>query len=121
MFKTTRGRRESHEEAYLLPRGDLFVGPDAGGVKAVSRSFVGDKCRFADDQRSRYARTRGIVLDDEVRGRVLAVSPESSQGCHNHSVLEGDSADLNGLEKLGCGHCKISACLRGLLRYLSPH
>jgi hypothetical protein len=104
-------RRKSHKEAHLLPCGDLFVGPNAGGVKAVARSFVGNKSRFADDQRSRYARTRGIVLDDEICGRVFAVRPESGQGCHNYSVLEGDGADLNGLKKLGCGHCNASVGL----------
>ena len=105
MFKTVRVRREPHKEAHLLPCGDLFVEPDPGGVRAVARSFVGDKSRFADDEGSRYVGTRGIVLDDEVCGRVFAVPPESGQGCHNYSVLEGDGAELNGLKKLGCGHC----------------
>jgi hypothetical protein len=30
-------------------------------------------------------------------------------------VLESDRADLDGLKKLGCGHCKASVCFRGLL------
>ena len=96
---------------YLLPRGDLLVGPDAGGVKAVAGSFVGDKSRLADDQRSRYICTHGVVLDDEICGCVLAVPPKSGQGRHNHSMLEGGRADLNGLKKFGCGHCKASGCL----------
>ena len=46
---------------------------------------------------------------------MLAVSPISGQRSHHHSVLEGDFADLDGLEKLGCGHRNASACFGGLL------
>lgn len=48
------------------------------------------------------------MLYNEIGGRVLAVRPESGQGCHYHSVLEGDGADLDGLKELGCGHCEAS-------------
>jgi hypothetical protein len=57
------------------------------------------------------------VLDEEISGRVPAVSPVSREGCHDHSVLESDPADLNGLEKLGCGHCNARVSFRGLLVY----
>jgi hypothetical protein len=60
------------------------------------------------------------VLDGEISGRVLAVSPISGEGCHNHSVLESDCADLDGLKKLGCGHCNASACFRDLLGAVVP-
>jgi len=74
---------------------------------------VRDITRLADEQRARYARTCGIVLDHEICGRVLGVSPVSGQGCHDHSVLEGDSADVNRLEELGSGHCKADVCVGG--------
>jgi hypothetical protein len=60
------------------------------------------------------------VLDGEISGRVLAVSPISGEGCHNHSVLESDCADLDGLKKLGCGHCNASVCFRDLLGGVVP-
>ena len=69
---------------------------------------MGNISCLADKQRARCAPTRAIVLDAEIRGRVLAVSPVSGQGCHNHSVLESDRADLDGLEKLGCSHCNAN-------------
>ena len=74
-----------------------------------------DKSRLADDQCAWYATTRGIVLDDKIGRRVPAIPPESGQGCHNHSVLESDRADLDGLKKLGCSHCKASVYFRGML------
>ena len=113
-MKLLRVRREPHKEAHLLPCGDLFVGPDPGRVKAVARSFVGDKSRFADDEGSRYARTRGIVLDGKIGVGVLVVPPVSCHGRHNHAVLRGDGADLDGLEELS--HRKASLwfiCLLG--------
>jgi hypothetical protein len=73
---------------------------------------VRDKSRLADDQCAWYATTRGIVLDDEIGRRVPAIPPESGQGCHNHSVLESDRADLDGLKKLGCSHCKMRVCIK---------
>jgi hypothetical protein len=73
---------------YLLPRGDLLVGPDARDVKVDARSFVGDNSTFADEEGSRYARTCGIVLDGETSANVFAVTPESGQGRHNHSAGE---------------------------------
>ena len=74
-------------------------------MNASARSFVCDEGRLADDQCARYARARGIVLDGKIGVRVLVVCPDSGQRCHDHSVLEGDRADLDGLEKLRCGHC----------------
>jgi hypothetical protein len=65
-----------------------------------------DESRLADDQRARYTRTCGIVLDHEICGCVLSVSPVSGQRRHNHSVLEGYRAELDGLEELGSGHCR---------------
>jgi hypothetical protein len=65
-----------------------------------------DKSRLADDQRARYARTCGIVFDHGICGCVLGVSPVSSQGCHNYSVLEGYRPELDGLKELGSGHSK---------------
>ena len=55
------------------------------------------------------------MFDRKISGCVLAVSPISGQRSHHHSVLEGDFADLDGLEKLGCGHRNASACFGGLL------
>jgi hypothetical protein len=89
----------------------MLVRPDAGDIERVARSFMRDISRLADDQRARYARTCGIVLDHEICGCVLAVSPVSGHGCHNHSVLEGDRADLNRLKELGSGHCKVYVCV----------
>ena len=108
--KTARGRKRRKNEAYLLPRGDLLVGPDAGDVHVSACGFVCDKSRLADDQCARNARARGIVFDGKISVRVLVVCPDSGQRCHDHSVLEGDRADLYGLEKLGCGHCNASVC-----------
>ena len=81
---------------------------------------MGNKGRLTDDQRARYARTRSVVLDGEISVRMLVVSPESGKGCHNHSVLEGHGANLDWLEKLGCGHCNASVCFRGFLRPIVP-
>ena len=86
-------------------------------MEVEARSNVGDNI---DDEGSRYACTCGIVLDGETSVSVLAVTPESGQGCYNHSVLEGDGADLDGLEKLGCGHCKAGECIRSLLMAVGP-
>ena len=94
------------KQTNLLPRGSLFVRPDAGDVERVTRSFVRDISRLADEQRARYARTCGIVLDHEICGCVLGVSSVSCQGCHNYSVLQGYRAELDGLEEFGGGHCK---------------
>ena len=66
-----------------------------------------DKGRLADDESASYARTRGVVLDGKIGVGVLVVPPVSCHGRHNHSVLRGDVADLDGLEELGCGHCTI--------------
>ena len=55
------------------------------------------------------------MFDGKISGRVFAVSPISGQRCHDHSVLESDCADLDGLEKLRCGHCNASVCFGGLL------
>ena len=68
---------------------------------------MGDKSRLADDEGARYARTRDIMFDGEISVRVLAVPPESGQGSHNRSVLEGDGANLDGLKKLRCSHCSV--------------
>ena len=89
-------------------------------MNASARSFVCDKGRLADDQCARYARARGIVLDGKISVRVLVVCPDSGQRCHDHSVLEGDRADLDGLEELGCGHCNASVCVRSLLGDVVP-
>lgn len=89
-------------------------------MKVDARSFVGDNSTFADDEGSRYARTCGIVLDGETGVNVFAVTPESRQGRHNHSVLESDGANLDGLEKLECGHCKASEYFRNLLIDVVP-
>jgi hypothetical protein len=70
-----------------------------------------DISRLADDQRARYARTCGIVLDHEICRCVLGVSPVSGHGCHNHSVLEGHRADLSWLKELGSSHCKVNVCV----------
>ena len=93
---------------YPLPRRDLFVGPDTGGVESIARGFVRDKGRLADDQRARYARTRGIMLDGKFGVRVLVVCPVSGQGCHDYSVLEGDIAEVDGLEEFMGSHCEAS-------------
>ena len=77
-------------------------------MNASARSFVGDKSRLADEECARYAGTRGIVFDGKISVCVLVVRAQSGQGCHNHSVLDGDGADLDGLKKLGSGHCKVS-------------
>ena len=81
---------------------------------------MGNKGRLTDDQRARYARTRGVVLDGEISVRMLVVPPESRERCHNHSVLEGYGANLDWLEKLGCSHYKASVCFRGFLRPIVP-
>ena len=101
--------QELQKKAYLLPRGNLLIRPDAGDIESVTRSFMRDISRLADDQRARYARTCGIVLDHEICGCVLGVSPVSGHGCHNHSVLERGRADLNWLKELGSGHCNLKA------------
>ena len=110
VLRTARRRQESQEDAYLRPCGDLLVGPDSGDVKALARSFVRDKGPLINDDGSRCARTRSIVLDGEISVRMLAVPPESGYGCHNHSVLEGDGSNLDGLKKLGSlqGECMFS-------------
>jgi hypothetical protein len=51
------------------------------------------------------------MLDGKVCVCVLVVSPEASQGCHDHSVLEGDVAKLDGLEEVRGGHCDASSLL----------
>ena len=85
-------------------------------MSVFARSLVRDKGALGDHQRARYAATRCIVLNAEISGRVLAVPPVSGHRCHNHSVLESDCAELDGLEKLGCGHCsEASVCIKGLL------
>jgi hypothetical protein len=94
------------EKTYLLPCGDLFIGPDARYIERVATNFMGDISRLADNQRARYACTCGIVLDLEVTRCVLAVPPVSGQGCHHDPVLWGYSADLDGLKELGSRHCK---------------
>ncbi len=99
---------ESHKEkTYLPPCGDLLVGPDSRDIESVARSFMGDISRLADDQRARYACTCSIVLDQEISGSVLGVSPISGQGCHHDSVLWVYRADPDGLKELGSGHCKV--------------
>ena len=101
-IRTARRRQEPQEDAYLRQCGDLLVGPDSGDVKALARSFARDKGTLINDEGSRCARTRSIALDGEISmRRMLAVPPESGYGCHNHSVLEGDGSDLDGLKKLG--------------------
>jgi hypothetical protein len=88
------------------------------GRECFARSLVRDKGSFGDHQHARCAATRCIVLDAEICGRVLAVPPVSGHRGHNHSVLESDCAELDGLEKLGCSHCSkasVSRCIRGLL------
>jgi hypothetical protein len=62
-----------------------------------------------------------IVLSDEICGCVLGISPVSGYGCHNHSVLQGDRADVNRLKELGSGHCKADVCVRGLLMPFPLH
>ena len=107
------------QEAYPFPRCDLFVRPDAGGVEAVPRSFVGDESRLTDDQGARYARTCRIMLDSKIGVGVLVVCPVAGEGCHDHPVLRGDVADLDGLEEFRSGHCKamllLSECWLGSL------
>ena len=71
-----------------------------------SRGFVRYKGGLADDQCARYTRTRGIVLDGEIRVRMLVVSPKPGYGRHDHSVLEGDIAELYGLKEFRSGHYK---------------
>ena len=110
-IRTARRRQEPQEDAYLRQCGDLLVGPDSGDVKALARSFARDKGTLINDEGSRCARTRSIALDGEISmRRMLAVPPESGYGCHNHSVLEGDGSDLDGLKKLGSlqGKCMFS-------------
>ena len=65
-------------------------------MKAVAGSFVGDKSSLADDQRSKYICKRGVVLDNEICGCVLAVPPASDQGRNDHTVLEGGRAERMG-------------------------
>ena len=36
VLRTARRRQESQEDVYLRPCGDLLVGPDSGGVKALA-------------------------------------------------------------------------------------
>ena len=69
-----------------------------------------DKSPLSNDEGPRCARTRSIVLDGEISMRMLPVPPESGYGCHDHSVLEGDGSDLDGLKKLGSlqGECMFS-------------
>ena len=76
-------------------------------MNVFSRGFVGDESRLADDEGARYARTGGIVLDGKIGVGVLVVPPVSGHRRHDHSVLRGDCADLDGLEELGCGHCTV--------------
>ena len=89
-------------------------------MKVEPRSFVGDNGRLANDEGTRYARTGGIMFDGKISVRVFAIPPESGQWCHDHSVLEGDRADLDGLEKFGSGHCKVGECFRSLLMAMVP-
>jgi hypothetical protein len=85
-------------------------------MRVFAGSLVRDKSTFRDHQRAGYAPTRCIVLDAEISWRVPAVPPVSGHRGHNHSVLESDCAELDGLEKLGCSHCsKASVCFGGLL------
>ena len=90
--------RVVNKKSNLLPRGNLLIRPDAGDIESVTRCFMCDKSGLADDQRARYARTCGIVLDHEICGCVLGISPVSGQGCHNYPVLEGYRADLDRLK-----------------------
>ena len=66
-------------------------------------------------------RIPGIVLDGETSESVLVVTPKLGQECHNiTTVLEGDGAELDGLEKLRCGHCQAGECIRSLLMAVGP-
>ena len=84
-------------------------------MNVSARGFVRDKSRLADDESARYSRTRGIVFDGKIGMDVLVVCTQSGQRCHNHSVLRGNGADLDGLKELRCGHCKAGVWFRGLL------
>jgi len=95
----SRGGRETNQETYPLPRCDLFVRPDTRGVEIGSGGFARYKGSFADDECARYTRTRGIMLDCEICVSMLVVSPEAGHWCHDHSVLEGDIAELDGLKE----------------------
>jgi len=105
------------QDTYPLPCRDLFVGPDAGGVERDARSFVGDEGRLTDDQGAWYARTCNIVLDSKIGVGVIAVCAVAGEGCHDYSVLEGEVAELDGLEEFGSGHCSarllLSECWLG--------
>jgi hypothetical protein len=106
-----RCKSRKRKQTDLLPRGNLLVRPDAGDIERVTRSFMGDISGLADDQGARYARTCGIVLDHEICGCVVGVSPVSGDRCHNDSVLEGERADLNRLKEPGGGHCVRRVCV----------
>ena len=88
-----------NQETYPLPCCDLFIRPDAGGVERAARSFVGDEGRLADDQGACYARTCRIMLDSKIGVCVLLVRAVAGEGCHDHSVLKGDVAELDRLEE----------------------
>ena len=68
-----------------------------------------DISRLGDDQRAGDAGTRRVMLDGEIGMRMFVVSPEAGQRCHDHSVLEGDIAELNGLEEFRSGHWMIGS------------
>jgi len=105
------------QEAYPLPCRDLFVRPDARNVERDARSLVGDEGRLADDQGAWYARTCSIMLNCKIGVCVIVVCAEAGEGCHDYSVLEGEVAELDGLEEFGSGHCSarllLSACCLG--------
>jgi hypothetical protein len=94
------------QETYPFPRCNLFVRPDTGGVEIGSRGFVRYKGSLPDDQCARYTRTRGIVLDGEIRVSMFVVSPKAGYWRHDHSVLEGDFAELQRLKEFRSAHWK---------------
>ena len=103
------------QEAYPLPRRDLFIRPDAGDIERDARSFVGDEGRLTDDQGAWYARTCSIMLNSKIGVGVIVVCAEAGEGCHDYSVLESEVCKLDGLEEFGSGHCSRRLLLSELL------
>ena len=84
--------------AYLLPRCDLGVVPDAGRMR-LTTSLAGDVAPLGDEERPRNARALAVVLDAHVGVHVFGVGTNAGERRESDAVGEGYVADLNRLEE----------------------
>ena len=88
--------------AYLLPSGDLFVGPDAGSVRQAA-CLTRDEGSFCDDEGAGDAGALGVVFDSQVRWDRHRIATIARQRGMDHAMREDDVAEANGPKEGGVG------------------